>query len=753
MPVLSCRFPWGASLALVALGSALAPTRGAELVDCINPMIGATTDRQHGEGKTFPGAATPFGMVQLSPDTITGGDNGPGYTYENTTIEGFSFTHMSGVGWYGDLGNFMVMPTSGPLKTASGREGHPGEGYRSRFRHETEMAKAGYYAVTLDDSGVRAELTAAPRAGILRFTFPRNDLSRIQIDLARRIGGTSTEQEVWIVSDHAIEGWMKCPRAGGGWGNGKGKADYTVYFHAEFSRPFTQTGVWSADIPDGWIRTRDEVQADRYQARVAAASVTRNVQEKQGKHLGFFTEFATTAGQQVLMKSGISFVSVAGARANLEHDIPDWDFERVRSAARTLWKAALDRVEVAGISDTQKEVFSTALYHALLDPRAIADTDGTYFGADRQDHASGGFTVRTVFSGWDVFRSEMPLLTLIRPDIVTDEINSLMEVTRLSGQGFLPRWEFMGVESGIMIGDPAISVIAEAYGKGIRGFDVQEAYRMSRESAIGPKSNRKDLAFYGEHGWVPDSISWTLEDAYYDYCMSRFAHALGKTADEALFAQRAENYRQIYDPSVGSMRARRADGSWLAWSGLTGAKQGCVESNPFQQGWFVPQDVPGLVSLMGEAYFFSHLSELMEKTPPDFLWNDYYNHSDEPVHHVAYLFAAAGRPWLTQKWVRTILDHAYGPGVTGLCGNDDVGQMSAWYVLSAIGFHPVSPVDGIYVIGSPLFGRVTLHLGLGEGARTFTVVAHRQSAQNCYIQSATLNGRPLMPPCSNLSAS
>ncbi len=715
----------------------------ASLVDQINPMIGASTSVEFGEGKTFPGAATPFGLVQLSPDTITGGDNGSGYSCEHTSIEGFSFTHMSGIGWYGDLGNFLVMPTSGPLKTERGV--HSAEdGYRSRFGHQTEIAQAGYYAVTLDDYKIRAEATAAPHAGMLRFTFPQGDQSRVQIDLARRIGGTSTRQYVKVLDDHTIQGWMKCPPEGGGWGDGAGKANYTVYFYAQFNQPITHCGVWSAAIPAGWSRKREDIESARYRKVVAAARVLEGCRELEGDHLGFFSEFATTAGEQVLLKAGISFASLEGARRNLEQDIPGWDFDQVRAQARRLWERALAGVRTRGGTATQREAFATALYHAMLDPRAYSDVDGTYTGADGKRHQAEHFTYRTIFSGWDVFRSQYPLLSIIRPDVVNDTVNSLMQQAELSGNGYLARWEIMAAESGCMIGDPAVSVLADAYLKGIRGYDVAEACRLCLHTVDLNRENGNHRPEYQKLGFVPGSISVTLENAYFDYCAGRLAEALGQTNDARRLLQRSLNYRNIYDPSVGNMHAKNADGSWTKWEGATQEGQGCVESNPYQQGWFVPQDVAGLIDLMGKDYFLSYLTGFFEKTPLSFKWNEYCNHANEPVHHTAYLFAYAGKPWLSQKWARVIMDHAYGAGVKGLCGNEDVGQMSAWYILSAIGFHPVSPVDGIYVIGSPLFDAVTLQLDprYYKGG-TFTVRTRHNSAQNCYVQSATLNGKPL----------
>lgn len=722
----------------------VAPAHAAStLADSINPMIGASTSMEYGEGKTFPGAATPFGLVQLSPDTITGGDNGPGYSWEHKSIEGFSFTHMSGVGWYGDFGNFQVMPTIGKLKTERGDKGAE-DGFRSRFNHGTEVAKAGYYAVTLDDYKIRAEMTAAPRAGILRFTYPQSEQSRIQIDLAHRVGGTSIRQYVKVVDDNTIEGWMKCPPAGGGWGNGDGKADYTVYFSAKFSKPLEKFGVWTADIPTDWKRKREDIENPRYRKVVAAAKVLENCREMEGDHLGFYTEFPTKEGEQVLLKCGVSFTSVEGARANLKHDISGWNFESVHKNALASWNKALANVAIEGETDAQREAFATALYHSMIDPRAFSDIDGLYTGADHKIHKTSGFTYRTIFSGWDVFRSQYPLLSILRPDVVNDTVNSLMQQAELSGNGYLARWEIVGAESGCMVGDPAVSVFSAAYLSGIRGYDAQKAFELCLQSVDDTKSGRNNRKEYEALGFVPGSVSVTLENAYFDYCAGRFAQALGRTNDAQRLFKRSQNYRNIYDPTVGNMHAKNSDGSWTPWQGADKQGQGCVESDPYQQGWFVPHDVQGMIDMMGRDYFLKHLTEFFEKTPSNFKWNDYYNHANEPVHHVPYLFVYAGEPWMSQKWARFIMDHAYGPGTKGLCGNEDVGQMSAWYILSAFGLHPVSPVDGIYVIGSPLFKKVTIRLDSKYHAgKTFSVVAHNNSEKNFYIQQAKLNGKPL----------
>jgi len=710
--------------------------------DYVNPFIGASTNiskagASHGLGKTFPGAATPFGLVQLSPNTITGGDNGSGYSYEHTTIEGFAFTQMSGIGWYGDLGNFLVMPTTGELKTSAGKEEKPEDGYRSRYSKDSETASAGYYGVTLTDYGIRAELTAARHSGIIRFTFPANKQSRIQADLARRVGGTSTSQYIKLVDDHTIQGWMKCTPDGGGWGNGAGHPDYTVFFYAQFSKPFTSTGVWSADIPDSWKRKREDVTSDLYQGRVAHAPVYKNVQEMEGKHLGFYTEFSTKEQEQILLRAGISFVSIDGAKKNLETEINDWNFDKVRCNARNLWNAALNKIQVEGGTEEEKIIFYTALYHTMIDPRDFSDVDGEYPGGDGTIHQSRDFTKRTIFSGWDVFRSQFPLQTIINPEVVNDMINSLVTLAEESGHDYLERWEFLNAYSGCMIGNPAVSVITDAYAKGIRNFDTEKAYQYCKQTV--------DKFGNGEREYA-GGISETLEYAYSEWCMSHLASLMNKPEDEQHYARLAQSYRNIFDPSVNWFRERKADGSWGEWSkekGRLAQGYSCVESNPYQQGWFLPHDVPGMVDLMGgREKVIKDLSSFFENTPQNMMWNNYYNHANEPVHHVPFLFNRLGAPWLTQKWTREICSRAYHNTVEGLVGNEDVGQMSAWYVLAASGIHPVCPGDPRYEITSPVFSRITFQLDphYSKG-KTFVIEALNNSPENRYIQSAKLNGK------------
>lgn len=707
----------------------------------VNPFIGASTNMAkagaaHGLGKTFPGAATPFGLVQVSPNTITGGDNGPGYSYEHTTIEGFAFTQMSGIGWYGDLGNFLVMPATGPLKTSSGRESHIGEGYRSRYSKKDETAKAGYYAASLTDYNIRAEATAAPHSGILRFTFPKHNQSRIQIDLARRVGGTSTEQYIHVVNKNTIEGWMKCTPDGGGWGNGDGHPDYIVYFYAQFSKPLKNYGVWSADIPNDWTRKREDIESGRYRERVAASAILKGCNEMTGKHLGFYTEFATAQDEQVLIKSGISFVSMEGARKNLVAEIKDFDFNTVRKNAELLWDKALGKIKITGGTEEEKIIFYTALYHTMIDPRCLTDVDGSYTGGDGKVHKTDKFIKRTIFSGWDVFRSQFPLQNIINPSVVSDMINSLVELADESGKKYLERWEFLNAYSGCMLGNPAVPIMADAYNKGIRDFNIDKGYAFAK--------NTCEKFGNGEEGYS-NSISSTLEYCYSDWCLSQLADSLGKKEDAEIYFSRSKNYRNIFDTAVGWFRWKKQDGTWYDWpmNGRLEQGYGCVESNPYQQGWFVPHDIEGLCNLLGgKAKALADLKNFFANVPENMLWNNYYNHANEPVHHIPFMFNRLGAPWLTQHWTRQICSRAYHNSIEGLVGNEDVGQMSAWYVLAASGFHPVCPGENRYELTSPLFDKVVIQLDKEyTPGGTFTIVAKNNSVQNQYIQSARLNGK------------
>lgn len=712
----------------------------------VNPFIGASTSVDaagvyHGLGKTYPGATTPFGMTQVSPNTITGGDNAPGYSSEHTTIEGFAMTQMSGVGWYGDMGNFLVMPTTGELHTIAGREDGSVKGWRSRYDKSSESAEAGWYGVHLADYDIYAESSATPHCGVLRFTYPKSDLSRVQVDLARRVGGCSEGQYVKVESDRAFSGWMRCTPQTGGWGNGDGKVAYTLYFYAELSRPVDEWGFWSADIPDGWARKNNDVVTPEYLAKVAEATIIRGEKELQGEHIGIFGEFDTRKGEQVELKVGISYVDAEGAKRNFDAEVANKSFNKVRKEAFEQWNNALARVEVEGCTDVDKRIFYTALYRTMLEPRIHTDVDGRYVGGDFKVHQSDEeFVKRTLFSGWDVFRSQMPLQTIINPSVVNDVICSLMEQARTSGRQYYERWELFNSYTGCMLGNPALSVLADAYAKGIRNYDVEEAYRYAVNSSAEFGN--------GELGYTVSgtSISHTLEYAYFDWCIAQLAKALGKSEDVETYMLKSQAWRNLFDDEKGWFRPRKADGEWEEWPENARIKEwyGCMEATPYQQGWFVPHDIDALAEkLGGKELAVADLKNFFEMAPADMHWNAYYNHANEPVHHVPFMFNRLGAPHLTQYWSRFICRQAYADKVEGIVGNEDAGQMSAWYVLAAMGLHPVCPGEERIEITSPVFESVTISLDkeYAQGGK-FVVRALDNSPENVYIQSAKLNGEP-----------
>lgn len=713
--------------------------------DYVNTFIGASTNVEdagayHGLGKTFPGATVPFGMVQVSPNTITGGDNSPGYSYEHNTIEGFAMTQMSGVGWFGEMGNFLVMPTTGEFKAIAGKEDGRIAGYRSAYDKESETARAGYYSVTLTDYDIKVETSATHRCGILRFTFPENECSRIQVDLARRVGGTSSLQNIKILNDSTFEGWMHCNPDGGGWGDGDGNVEYTLYFYGQLSRPMTSRAFWSADIPDGTSRRKNDVDSLPYLENIAKSEIITGADSLTGKHIGFYTEFPTEAGEQVEMKVGISYVDAEGARNNYRTEIEGKHFDEIAQAAYDKWNDALGCVKIAGGSDDDKTVFYTSLYHTMIDPRECSDADGRYVAGDKSiKNSDGRYSRRTVFSGWDVYRSQFPLQTIINPQLVSDQINSLVELADETGREYFERWELLNAYSGCMIGNPALPVIADAYVKGIKTFDAERALNYALNS-----SNKFGTV---EKGYAPESLSVsnTLEYAYADWCAGQLARALGNEELAAEFERRGQAYRNVFNPEVGWFCPRFADGSWAEWNPETSLTEewfGCIESNLYQQGWFVPHDVEGMTELMGgREKVIANLDSMFAMTPDDMKWNAYYNHANEPVHFVPFLYNRLGAPWLTQERCRHICRNAYTNRVEGLIGNEDVGQMSAWYVLTASGIHPSCPGETRMEITAPVFDRVEFKLDPKyHSGDKFTVIAHNNSPENVYIDHALLNG-------------
>jgi len=692
--------------------------------DFVDPFIGTG-----GDGHCYPGAVVPFGMVQLSPDTAIPPypDSYPwcaGYRWEDPTILGFSHTHFSGTG-HSDLGDILLMPTTGELRLGSGTEADPDSGYRSRFSHDAEEAEPGYYSVLLKDYDIRAELTATRRVGVHRYTFLRGGESHVLLDLLHTIypyEGKVIWSWLRVDGDRRISGFRQTR----GWARTR-----TLYFAIEFSRPFAGYGFWCGDDTTyGWKQT-DAVVTGR--------------PEICGRKLKAFARFDTKENEALVVKVGISAVSPDGALRNLQAEVPDFDFDRVRAEARRAWERELSRVSVEG-SERDKRIFLTALYHLFLAPSTYMDVDGRYRGLDQNIHVAEGFENMTVFSLWDTFRAAHPFFTLVQRERVPDMVRSMLAHFEESPYRMLPVWSFHANETWCMIGYHAVSVIADACVKGIRGFDTAQAF----EAVLATARRRTydGLDHYIDHGYVAidredEAASKTLEYAYDDWSIARMAEVLGRTAERDEFLARAANYRNVFDAETGFVRARRSDGSWNEPFDPLYSQYGgdYTEGNAWQYSWFVPQDVEGLIRLMGgRDRVVEKLDTLFELQVHDEKYHQVedisgllgqYAHGNEPSHHVAYLYTYAGRPWRTEERLHEIVSKLYGDTPGGLCGNEDCGQMSAWYLFTAIGFYPVCPGDGVYVLGRPFFPRVSLQVGDGV---TCTVTAEGLSDENLYVQ-------------------
>ena len=701
----------------------------------IDPMIGTVGDEQdtsmHGGGKTHPGACAPCGMVQLSPDTVTGGDNGTGYNYCQNTIEGFSFNHMSGIGWYGDLGNIQIMPVIGETDLRSGsneevtfKKGT--RGWKSEFSHERENVSAGYYSVYLDRYGIKAEATATERTGILRLTYPKSDTAGLIFNFSRRIAGHADLERVNIVDDRHIEGHIHCTPKGGGFGRGAGGIGYELYFRIELSKPMKEARFFS-----------DEEYLDKC------------LTEFEGEDVGLLARFETAENEEISVKCAISYVDLEGARLNFHKECENIDFDTAHSETVQKWNKALDCVSVEGDNETDKIIFYTCLYHVLLDPRTSMDADGRYRTADGEIKKAD-YPHRTMFSGWDVYRSEFPLLTVIRPDMVNDEVNSLLNIA-ISRNSSLPRWELMGIDSGCMVGDPGLIVFADAYLKGIKNYDTQKAYEICLASSkcqnelygkiFTPKRPRSGK--YRSDAYVPGCISETLEFLLADYCMYKLAIKLGKNEDAKYFLERVNSYKNNFNSDTGFMGTRDENGKFIPVKDEYDCC-GCVESNIFQQSWFVPYDVLGLCDMMGRERAISLLERLFSEADFSALWNENYNHSNEPCHNITHYFNILGLPRRTQYWTRRVQKEAYRLGAFGFCGNEDVGQLSAWYVLSALGFAQVCPANEEYYINTPLFKSARIKLDKKYhsciNGEYFTVMCDKDPLEYPYIEEMYLNG-------------
>jgi predicted alpha-1,2-mannosidase len=669
-----------------------------------------------GHGHTFPGATVPSGMVQLSPDSgKQGWDWCAGYNYADTSIAGFSHTHLSGTG-IGDLCDILVTPTlAGDTMP---------DDVSSPFTHDRERASPGYYSVDLLAHDIRAELTATRRVGLHRYNFLRRGGGRqaaLLFDLGFAINwDQATDTQLVIEGPTTISGY----RFSDGWAKNQ-----KVYFVARLSVPI-QTWLFGAD---------GEYSAER-----------REIRAKKAKGL---CRFVLRPGEPLLVKVGISAVSVDGARRNLEREAPGWEFDTVRRDAEEAWERKLRRLRIQTPDVPRKKIFYTALYHALLAPTTFCDVDLSYRGADGSVQASTGFQNHTVFSLWDTFRALHPLLTLIQPERVDDLAQSMMAFGREHGQ--LPVWSLWGHETGTMIGYHSAPVLVDA--KGLTTVNRGEALELLKRGALQDAGGLSWLSSATPLGYLPadkevESVSKTLEYAYDDWCIARLAAKLERLSDRRLFEARAANYRNLFDPSTGFMRPRLANGSWKAPfspSQVERERHDYTEGNAWQYSWSVMHDVRGLMTLMGgPAAFVKRLDELFDQpavadpnAPPDVSGLiGQYAHGNEPSHHVAYLYAYASAPWMAASRVNRIVDTLYGAGPDGLCGNEDCGQMSAWYLFSAIGLYPVNPAEGVYVFGAPSVERASIDLGAG---RTFVIEAEGLSPERRFVTGATLNGKPV----------
>jgi predicted alpha-1,2-mannosidase len=700
----------------------------------VDPRIGTG-----GDGHTFPGATVPFGMIQLSPDTAMPDFKhaykwAAGYQYADTSIMGFSHTHFSGSG-HSDLGDVLVMPIAGEVKPDPGDPAKPGSGYRSRFSHASEVEQAGYYAVTLSDYGVRAELTAGRRIGWHRYTFPLGKPAHVLLDLRPSIYDYPGKV-LWASLRVHADGTVTGCRTTRGWAPGR-----ELCFAMRFSQPMTSRELGN--------REKDIV----YKGFAGPGNQPEDSDAQNGRALVGVFDFGELK-RPLLVKVAISPVSEANAIANLDRDGAGWDFDARRTEATAAWNKALSVIDVEG-SPAQRTGFYTSLYHAMLAPTLSMDVNGEYRGPDHQVHRADGFEFYSSWSLWDVYRAEEPLMVLLRPDLSTQFIRSLIAAREASPFGILPVWAYQGLETWCMIGYHAVPVIADAYIKGIRGFDAELAMKaMVASASYGPYG---DLADYMKLGYVPidkevEAASKTLEYAYDDWSLAQMAKAMGKTGIAATFEKRAGNWRNAWDPKTGFMRARLSNGQFREPFDPTFAGYGSdyTEGNAWQYSWYVPQDTAGLISAMGgDAKFVDKLDQVFDaKVDPAHFKNveditgliGWYAHGNEPSHHVAYLYDYAGAAWKTQARLKQIMDSQYAARPDGLAGNDDLGQMSAWYVFTALGFYPVTPASDEYAIGRPFVPKAAIHLSDGH---TFTVSAAPLDDAHPYVGSVTLNGKPL----------
>ena len=717
---------------------ASAQDHSENLVQYVRPIIGSSR-----MGHVFPGATVPFGMVQLSPETDTvsydlNGHYNPdvykycaGYQYEDKTIVGFSHTHFSGTG-HSDLGDFLIMPTVGAVKLNPGTADKPGSGYRSGYSHANEVSEANYYRVKLDAYNILAEMTTTTRVGFHQYTFPKSDDAHVILDLMAGIYNYP-EKNVWVymrrVNDSTVAGY----RITNGWARTR-----TLYFAMTFNKPFIQMGY------------KNFSKREVYGGFWGKFNRAKNFPEIAGRQLRTWFDFKTTEGEKIKIKFAISPVSIEGALNNMWAEIPGWDFEKVKNDGQQQWESELHKIVIEGNRD-DKENFYTSMYHAMINPTVYMDVDGKYKGLDQQVHQADGFTNYTTFSLWDTHRALHPLFNIIETKRNADMIKSMLAHFDQSPEHMLPIWSNSANENWCMSGYHSVAVIADAVVKGNAPFDTNKAL----DAAVTTANHRdyESIGDFNDLGYIPDekdgnSVSSTLEYAYDDWAIAQMAKKLGRMDVYDTFIKRSQNYRNVYDPKSGFMHPRMADGTFRKkFDPFTTIDQGFIEGNAWNYTLYVPHDVPGLIGLMGgEKRFITYIDSLFSYDLPDKYFAETEDITkdgiigNEPSHQVAYLYDWTSEPWKTQDKIRMILKKMYKNTPDGLGGNDDTGQMSAWYIFSALGFYPVAPGSDQYAIGSPAVGHAVINL---ENGKTFTIIVKNQSDKNVYVQKILLNGKPL----------
>ncbi|MGN8054902.1 GH92 family glycosyl hydrolase [Pedobacter sp. 22163] len=723
--------------------SALVASAQQNLVQYVKPIIGTSK-----MGHTYPGATVPFGSVQLSPETdtlsyeVNGKYNGDvykycaGYKYEDKTITGFSHTHFSGTG-HSDLGDFLIMPTQGKLQLNPGTASDPKSGYRSAFSHTNEVAEAGYYKVKLDDDNITAELTSTTRVGMHQYTFPKSDQSHIILDLMAGIYNYE-EKTVWtyvrVVNDTLITGY----RQTNGWARTR-----TVYFAMSFSKAFKSYGRKSYDAKQA------------YRGFWGKFNQEQNFPEIAGKKLKMYFDFDTQEGEKIKIKFALSPVSQENALQNMRAEISGWDFEKVKAQAQATWNKELNKIQVTTSNDN-KINFYTALYHAFINPTTYTDINGEYKGLDQGIHKAEGFTNYTTFSLWDTYRALHPFFNIMQPSRSNDMVKSMMAHYDQSSLHMLPIWSHYANDNWCMSGYHSVSVISDAIIKGTYNGDANKAL----DACIATAKHRdyEGIGYYMDKGYIPAeksgiSVSNNLEYSYDDWSIAQLAKKLNRMDVYDEFIKRSNNWKNNYDSATGFMRPKLADGSFKKQFDPKDTEgQGFIEGNSWNYSFFVPQDPASLIEMMGgKKKFATRLDTLFTMHLPDEFFAHTeditregiiggYVHGNEPAHHIAYLYNWTDQPWKTQAQIRHILNMQYKPTADGLGGNDDCGQMSAWYMFSSLGFYPVAPGSDVYSLGSPLVNNAVINL---ENGKTFTVEAIKQSDKNVYVEKVLLNGKEI----------